>query len=186
MDMKWHTLALCALLGLGGCGDDGGDEAESETSASTTTASGSTTDPSTSTGSSTGSSSTTDPGTTTGTSTSSGGSTGGSGGTTTGFNPDDAYHPCGPNGPACEDGDLCLIIVPGQLPGTCAPPCQGNNDCADPLEGDAEPVCNIDEDGDGNTEFCNLGCSFDSTACPTGMECTLVSSGASMCLWPPV
>lgn len=187
--MRFLTLTAVVTLALApaACGDDGGAVA-SGGSGSSGSGSGTTmpmpmtteqqtTNSWTSAGSSTGDATvgpvdSSDSGTTSNDATA--GSTGDTG------EPEPLYPPCDLEmEPACTKPYLeCYEFAAPEF-SACTSPCEVDEDCAQPLTGDAPAVC-AGQDFD----QCVLECAGGQT-CPDGMECVSIADGMfNRCLWP--
>ncbi len=153
---------------------DSNSESDSNSGTSTTTSGG---DTSTGGGDSSGGSGSTGGG-------SSSGSTGSTG--TTGGEADGIYGPC-PGDMACPGDYTCEQIGGGPFVGAnwCTQECDVEaNDCPDPAEGDATPICRGAFGPDpGKVGVCQLNCT-DKTTCPTDMECMPVGPQGGFCAFP--
>ncbi|MEX1362844.1 MAG: hypothetical protein AB1Z98_06950 [Nannocystaceae bacterium] len=183
------TAALTLSLAPAACGDDG-TAANDGSSGSSGSGSGTTTMPLpmtteqqttnswTSAGSSTGDSTvgpidSSDSGTTA----ASNGSTGSTGDT---GEPEPLYPPCDfEMDPVCTKPYMDCYEFAAPEFSACTSPCEVDEDCPQPLTGDAPAVC-----AGQMFDQCLLDCAGGAT-CPDGMECVPIAGGMfNRCLWP--
>ncbi|MEM6993138.1 MAG: hypothetical protein AAF721_21675 [Myxococcota bacterium] len=130
----------------------------------------------TSTGSSGDASSSGDPGTDTGDASSSGSSD-------DGVVPGEDYEPCNPDGTCDQAGEICLQVGLG---GFCTETCVNDMACpAAPPGGGLTAGCEfLLGFPDFSADYCGIiGCNFIINDCPTGMTCTPVVMGLTVCEW---
>ncbi|MBL4685052.1 MAG: hypothetical protein JKY37_10715 [Nannocystaceae bacterium] len=101
----------------------------------------------------------------------------------TGVTPSDAYEPCNANGTCDQPGEVCLEAGVG---GFCTTTCANAMMCPDApagttLTADCEFLLGFPAF---DANYCGIiGCNFIFNDCPTGMTCTPVVMGLTVCEW---